>query len=286
MNRTMSLFLVAATALLFQSAQPALAITGGERDYGGRPNVGALVRIRFSNPEIVGPRASCTGTLIHPRVFLTAGHCSGWMEELIASGEADLDDFRVSFGDYAFDQDTWVRIAGIITHPGYTPLPDSAGAGPMIDVGVLILEEPILDIECAEIAGEGLLDDLAMLGLLRDGAERFQFTSVGYGSRLDFNPPTLLRGDGYRYVADSSYLSHIDHWLILSQNRARGHGGTGYGDSGGPTFCTDPATGRQVVVSITSRGDIMTVATGFCSRIDIPIVLDFLDAVFEYVASP
>lgn len=287
MIRTMtSSSLLAAAALLSLSPKTASAIVWGEPDNGAHPNVGAIVLVQDSDPDRIVPRINCSGTLIHPRVFLTAGHCSGWMEELIAAGDADLDHWRVSFGDNALDEGTWIRIAAIITHPGYTPLPDQAGAGPMIDVGVLILEEPILDLACAEVASEGWLEELGLLGLLRNGADRAQFTSVGYGTRLDWQPPTILRPDGLRYQGESSYLTHIDHWLVMSQNRARGDGGTGYGDSGGPTFCTDPLTGRPVIVAITSRGDAQTVATGFAFRIDTPIVLDFLADVIDFVESP
>ncbi len=55
--------------ILLLSAQPAAAITGGELDGEGHPNVGLLVA------DIDGvPAWRCTGTLIAPRVFLTAGH--------------------------------------------------------------------------------------------------------------------------------------------------------------------------------------------------------------------
>ena len=58
--------------VLALSVLPAAAITGGELDGEGHPNVGLLIA------DVDGePAWSCTGTLIAPRVFLTAGHCVG-----------------------------------------------------------------------------------------------------------------------------------------------------------------------------------------------------------------
>ena len=52
------------------TAQPAGAITGGQRDE-VHTNVGV---IRFTTEE---GRFRCSGTLISPTVVLTAGHCTG-----------------------------------------------------------------------------------------------------------------------------------------------------------------------------------------------------------------
>jgi hypothetical protein len=149
----------------------------------------------------------------------------------------------------------------------------------MIDVGVLILKDRVVDIEPVVLAPEGFLDALRADGALRQGKQGAPFTSVGYGTQLELRPPTTIFPDGLRRGAVSSYMALLNHWLFLSQNRALGNGGTGYGDSGCPTFWADPATGREVVVAIASRGDIQTVSTGSTFRTDIPEVLDFLDLV-------
>ena len=70
---------------------------------------------------------------------------------------------------------------------------------------------------------------------------------------------------------------------MMLQNHATGNGGTGYGDSGGPTFWTDPGTGQVLLASITSRGDLPTVATNAAFRIDIPESLDFIQEVSDAV---
>ncbi|MFN2289771.1 MAG: trypsin-like serine protease, partial [Anaerolineae bacterium] len=65
-------------------------------------------------------------------------------------------------------------------------------------------------------------------------------------------------------------------WLRMSQNQATGDGGTCYGDSGGPAFWTDPDTGTEVLVGVTSWGDAPCVSSAFNYRVDIPETLDFI----------
>ena len=68
-----SVSILAMLVLIFVvGALPAAAITGGELDGEGHPNVGLMIA------EIDGePQWRCSGTLIAPTVFLTAGHCVG-----------------------------------------------------------------------------------------------------------------------------------------------------------------------------------------------------------------
>ena len=53
-------------------AAPADAITNGTADENGHPNVGGLVAAQAYSD---GTWVYCSGTLIAPRVFLTAAHC-------------------------------------------------------------------------------------------------------------------------------------------------------------------------------------------------------------------
>ena len=60
---------------------PLMAITYGVSDGTTHPNVGALLVLWPS-----GARAQiCSGTLISPTVFLTAAHCTSWMEAQVAA---------------------------------------------------------------------------------------------------------------------------------------------------------------------------------------------------------
>jgi hypothetical protein len=250
----LGLFLV-----LVVGVAPALAITWGERDT-DHPNVGAIV---VDWPGY-GPYQICSGTLIHPRVFLTAGHCT-----------YDLDDYGietvwVNFDQYALNPDTLLEVEEVITHPDYNWGPTSNPH----DVAALILQEAVTDIEPAELPEEGFLDELRKAGELRQGKEEADFVLVGYGGVLDWPPPSISYDD-YRRFAVSEYQNLHKAWLRMSQNQATDDGGTCYGDSGGPSFWVEE-DGTEILVGITSWGDASCVSSAFNYRVDIPDTLDFI----------
>jgi len=59
-------------ALLLGTIGTALAVTNGEPDNGAHPFVGLMV----ADDAEGNPLWRCSGTLISPTVFLTAGHCT------------------------------------------------------------------------------------------------------------------------------------------------------------------------------------------------------------------
>lgn len=267
------------------SPQSAFAIVGGEPDGDAHPNVGATVWINPpADRNFDVPRVQCSGTLIHPRVFLTAGHCTFNIQRRLDEGLMTLDDMRVNFGPDVFDPDSSHEIVAAITHPDYDDHQNNGdGAPPMADIGVLILKEPVEDVEPAVLAPEGLLDFLDEIGALQAHPDGTPFIVVGYGRthvpHTNPNPPP----DGLRRMAVSEFMDLIGGWLFLSQNFSQGEGGTSYGDSGGPTFWIDPDTGEELLVGVTSRGDAAVVAFGVADRTDTPRSLDFIDAVIEMV---
>ena len=242
---------------------PAWAITWGELDT-EHTNVGAMV----ADWPGYGPYQVCSGTLIHPRVFLTAGHCTdGWEG-------TGVETFWVNFDQDALNEKTLLDVERVITHPDYNWGPTSDPH----DVGVLILEKPVKKrIKPAILPEVGFLDDLLAQGELRQGSDGAKFTLVGYGGTLEWPPPDIYYED-YRQFAVSEYRALLDAWLRMSQNQATGDGGTCYGDSGGPAFWTEP-DGSEILVGITSWGDASCVASAFNYRVDIPETLSFIDDV-------
>jgi hypothetical protein len=252
--------------ILAVAAAPAAAITWGQPDV-VHTNVGAMMM------ELPGWGVTpvCSGTLVHPRVFLTAGHCTDGVE----AGEV-----WVSFNQDGTELQGILDVAAVITHPDYWWGPNSNP----YDVGVLILTEPVEGITPATLPEEGYLDRLRDEGKLNQGKTKARFTLVGYGATLDWPPPDNYYDDQRQYSA-SEFRALLKAWLRLSQNQATGDGGTCYGDSGGPAFWTDE-DGSEVLVGITSWGDAPCVSSGFNYRVDIPETLGFIDTVIAGLDGP
>jgi secreted trypsin-like serine protease len=271
--------LVTLVLVLAVGIVPAAAITGGEPDGYGHPNVGAILVPPPSGSGLEDPIDMCSGTLVSEEVFLTAGHCTDFLEYLIWVAEAfELSDVSVSFAPSAYEDSESVPVVEIITHPDYVANPGGMGVGDP-DVGVLILGESV-SVMPAALPDEGFLDNLRAEGRLRQRGEAAKFTVVGYGVTLEWPPPVMMESGGIRRVAVSEFLNLRKAWLHMSQNQAPGKGdaGTCYGDSGGPTFWTEE-DGTEVLVALTSWGDMQCVATGTACRIDTPTVLQFIEGV-------
>jgi hypothetical protein len=259
--------LAVAAALLLIVVAPAAAITWGQPDGETHRNVGAMV---IEDPPGSGVWfQGCSGTLIAPYIFLTAGHCTAWAGSLGTTGDTHV---RVNFAPNALDfddTDTYREVEAVMTHPDFAWWP----ASDRHDVGVLILKEPVLDRTPAELPELGLLDLLKKQKKLRQGSEEQDFVVVGYGGTLDWPPPQMTYEDQRQY-AESEYQALLPAWLRMSQNQATGDGGTGPGDSGGPAFLT--VGEKEYLVGITSWGDVPCVSAGFNYRTDIPQTQIFL----------
>ena len=91
--------------------------------------------------------------------------------------------------------------------------------------------------------------------------------NVGYGTS-EKEPGTgghTFPFDGIRKWTISGFHSLNTDEIHLDQNLARDLSGTGYGDSGGPTF-VDTGNG-PVIVSVVSTGDVPCVSTSVNTRV-------------------
>jgi hypothetical protein len=268
---------LAGMALARFGLNEAHAITNGQLDGDAHPNVGGFVWL--TNIWSPDPPPVCvgTGSLIHPRVVLTAGHGTYAVESAIASGMMTMDDLLISFASDATQPATWRSISAVLTHPGYADKPEGNGDVPVADVGVAILKEPVNNLPLTPLPPQGFLDALQAAGQLKAGSKSAQFTVVGYGAVLgDNNGHWPFPPDGQRRIAQSGFHNLHDRWLFLDQNPALDLGGTGGGDSGGPNYWINPVTGDSTLVAITSRGS-WTLETQY--RVDTAEALSFLNDV-------
>lgn len=230
------------------------AITYGVPDGNAHPNVGLLIA-RIGNAFF----AICSGTLVAPDVFLTAGHCTAAIEDL------DADTF------VTFTSAPPFSIASFLpgtphTHPDFgTSFPNTS------DIGVVVLDAPVLTITPARIPDAGFLDDLST----RRGQNDVYFTHVGYGTQSV--RPRLL-DQVVRYQGVSSLINLVSAMtdgfnLQTTANPGRGRSGICFGDSGGPAFFedTDIIAGiHSFVANLNCKG------VGYSYRTDIATSLDFL----------
>jgi Trypsin len=244
---------------------PAGAITFGQPDGNRHPNVGAL--LADYDPGSPGPDILCTGTLIAADVFLTAGHCTSFLEEI---GISDVWVTFVPVYDEEAAAPADIISGSFVTHPDFG-FSGPGGASDPHDLAVVLLDSPA-SAAPAVLPAEDVLDQLKASHDLTNAA----FTPVGYGTVREDKTggPHALFFDGIRRFATQTFKSLQPAWLGLSQQPSTGDGGTCFGDSGGPHFLG--GTSSNLIVSITVTGDAQCRALDKTYRLDTPSARAFL----------
>lgn len=249
------------------------AITFGENDNGRHPFVGSLV-VEFQGEKF----QACSGTLISPRVFLTAGHCLSGNEEFgITSTWVTFDEVIDADADGTVDAGVSLRSGTGHIHPDLAFPGGGGNAADTHDLAVFVLDAPVTMARYGQLPTAGLVDGL--------DKRTTRYTTVGYGTVRDDKTkgPHSLGLGTRRKLATQDLLSVTGAWATFSMNPASGSGGTCFGDSGGPHFLGAGAAETRIVLAVTVTGDRFCRATDKTYRLDTRQARAFLD---DFVAVP
>ncbi len=218
----------------------------------------------------------CSGSLLTPKVLLTAGHC-------VAGAHSARVYFRQDAGAH-YDPAT-----GLDPVTGYPetclaqPCATShtlygfgypAGFPDTKDLGLVILDRAINLSEYGALAGAGTLDDLAV----QRGQQAITFTDSGYG--LSYTNPAFTLSFRERLMVESQLVNLTsaltDGFNLQTTNNPGIGGGTCFGDSGGPVFYGPFSS--NLIVGVTSFGLSAEVCAGvdFAYRTDQADVVDWI----------
>ena len=263
MRRRLLILLV--VALVMALALPALAITrGGTPDGSDHPYVGLMV----ADDAGGNPMWRCSGALISPTVYVTAGHCTYGASGATIWFEEDVD-ATPNFGTPAGYPFTGTVDGTPFTHPDYV---DAAFF--LYDVGVVVLDEPVILDSYASLPDLGAIDEMGK------GRKNNTITAVGYG--LQKINPVFVQGERVRLQADLMVVNtngvagigSINPGQSIAVSGDAKHGGTCFGDSGGPQVIGEDGHTIGAVTSFGLNGNCAGIGGGY--RIDQQDDLDFL----------
>ena len=230
----------------------------------------------------------CSGSLLTPHVFVTAGHCTD------SNGDEGPGTGANTARIY-FQQDAGAHYDPATQHDPVTGYPDECAAGTLgvtcatgtlrrfgypagfpdtHDVGLVILDQPIHVSEYGALASAGSLDVLAT----RRGLQAITFTASGYG--LSYTNPANTVSLRERLMASQQLTNLRSHltggYNLQTTNNPGIGGGTCFGDSGGPIFYG--GFGSNTIVGVTSFGLSAQVCAGadFAYRTDQQAVINWI----------
>jgi hypothetical protein len=273
LKKVLMLLAIAASAVAV-TVSPAGAVTGNfTPDYEHEYVV--LIAFYDANGDFLW---RCSGSLLNEYTVLTAGHCtdtkSGAVSAIVWASQEGGSLYNASTG--AEDPNTGYPneclnsaqypCAESHTLLEYGYIGNVYLQGNNKDVGMLILDTPIVLDEYASIAAAGTVDQLAVgTGI----------TYSGYG--VSGEKPVVI---SYRerlmaagFIVSTHNANTAGFNIQLSTNRGAGRGGACFGDSGGPILydSTDVILG---VNSFVINGQCAGV--GFAYRVDQQDVIDWI----------
>lgn len=289
MHKKMLFAVFSVMAILAIAVSPAYAITGNWVEDNEHPFVGLAV-FYDANGDFIW---RCSGTLLDPYTFLTAGHC--------ADTEGGAVTARIYFQqDAGANYDPATQIDPVTGYPEYCAagtegvtcatsdeIYNFGFTGSLTlpnthDVGLLILDQPINLSEYGELPDPNMLDQYAT----SRGTQDILFTVSGYGLTYKQQAQNGKPNESYRerLMAESTLVNLNsllnDGFNLQTNGNGAGRGGTCNGDSGGPVFFGD--TTSNLVVGVTSFGlNALCRGTDFAYRVDQPDVLAWIQSYMQ-----
>ena len=275
--------LLAATALaglVIATAAPAAAITGNYVEDYEHPYVG-LVTTFDADGEFLG---RCSGSLLTPTVFLTAGHCTDDVATAVVYFQQDAGvnydpatelDPVTGYPEFCAG-DTLGDVCATSDEAYNWGFDDFAGFPDTKDLGLVILDQPIMLDEYGSLAAVGSLDRLAT----RQGRQDVLFTASGYG--LSYSSPVEVASFRARLMASARLTNLTSNntggFNIQTTGNGKGKGGTCSGDSGGPIFYGGYTS--NTIVGVTSFGlNSYCRGTDFGFRVDTQAAQDWIRSI-------
>ena len=284
-SKSVSTFFLSALVGL---VSPAFGITKNWVEDNEHPYVGLAV-FYDSNGDFLW---RCSGSLISPTKFLTAGHCADTAEGAVTA--------RVYFQqDAGAHYDPVTELDPVTGYPEYCAIgtlgtacatvsagkihnfgfANFAGFPNTRDVGLLILDQPISLSEYGQLPSAGQLDNL---GTAR-GKKDTVFTVSGYGLSYSSQEHSAVPSISFRVrlMANSTLVNlnsaQTDGYNVQTQGNGNDRGGTCSGDSGGPVFLGGSTS--NLIVAVTSFGlNAICRGTDFGYRVDRTEVLNWINS--------
>ena len=281
MTKTLSLLAALAIAVAI-GVGSAGAITDGQPDGNGHPYVGLMV----AQDSGGNPLWRCSGTLLSPTVYLTAGHCTEGVDSgrVYFQPAAAPNYSPAAFGGLGGDEATgypynggnaanqpFSRSFSVADNYGFN---NFEGYPNTLDAGVVVLDAPYTTPSgtYGQLPTAGAVDRyIAATKSKKD----LRFVSSGYGLSDQDPVPVSFR----ERLTATAYLVNWEspvttYNLKTTANASQGKGGTCNGDSGGPIFFA----GTRTIAAVTSFGmNPQCKGLDFSYRLDRQEVLDWIN---------